>query len=160
MQLTLLTLIFLISVTAKISLVQGWPVFPALDWDFVQYFSNHFTWKCTVKNHDCLFSCLQNYGYSTFYCLQYFLMFTVLFNVFSAVYMKFYCLHEISLFTWNFTVYMKFYCLHEILLFTWNFTVYMKFYCKEMFTWNFHISQTFHSYRLLSYSLLLNNHLL
>ena len=53
------------------------PVFSALKSTVVQYFSNHFTWNLTVEIHDCLFSCLQNYCYSTFS------LFTVLFNVYS-----------------------------------------------------------------------------
>ena len=94
-----------------------WPVFSALKSTVVQYFSNHSTWNFTVKKHDCLFSCLQNYYYSTFYCLQYFLMFTVIFNVYSI----FSCLQYFFMFTVFF------------FMFTVSFHVYSIFSCLQYF---------------------------
>ena len=115
-----------------------WPVFSALKSTVVQYFSNHSTWNFTVKKHDCLFSCLQNYCYSTFYCLQYFFMFTVIFNVYSI----FSCLQYFFMFTVFFHVYSIFSCLQYFFMFA-VFFAYVNTIC-----------QTFHSNRLLCYSLL------
>ena len=123
----------------KILKWQG-PVFSVLKSTVVQYFSNHSTWNFTVKKHDCLFSCLQNYCYSAFYCLQYFLMFTVIFHVYSI----FSCLQYFFMFTVFFHVYSIFSCLQYFFMFA-VFIAYVNTIC-----------QTFHSNILLCYRLLLS----
>ena len=105
-----------------------WPVFSALKSTVVQYFSKPFTWNLTVKNHDCLFSCLQNYGYSIFF------MYTVFFHV-----LQYFFMYKVF-----FPVYMIFSCLHDFFMFA-------------AFFANINtICQTFHSNLLLCYRLLLS----